>query len=124
MGLVDLPGADAEVEQHAADLGHAEVLDHLAELVEAGLADADPVTERRQAGRRGRDGVGVPVDADQREGGVGVEDGGGVAPVAQGGVHVDPRRGRGEHLHDALDHDGVVDGGEVSGRRHRPRSVR
>lgn len=123
VALVELTGADPEVEEHPAHLVDAQVGHHLGQLVEAGLAHRDTVTERRQPGRRRRHGVGVAVDADEGQVGVGLEHGGGVATVAQGGVDVDPGRHLAEEVDHAVDQHRVVDGGrDLAG--HRPCSVR
>ena len=91
VGAVELQRGDPEVEQHALDLGDAEPVEDLGQFVEDGRDEGGAVGEAGgldPAGRLGA-GVGVAVEADQPEAGVGVEQGQGVTGQSERGVDQD-----------------------------------
>ena len=124
LGPVELQRGDAEVEQHALHLGDAEPVEDVGQLVEDGGHEGDPVAVAGgldPAGGLGA-GVGVAVEADQPEAGVGVEHRQRVAGQAEGGVDEDGAvggAGGGEEFGDALEQDGHVHRGPGAGRRGR-----
>ena len=109
LGPVELRGADAEVEQGAAGGGVAELAEHGPQLVESAVAQGRAVAEALQAFRGGVDRVGILVEPDERQVGMGVEQCLGVAPAAHGGVDHDPGRDGGEQLDHQVHQDGTVD---------------
>ena len=126
LGSVELRRADAEVEQSAAgavvaeagkDLGH-----DAGDLVEPGPAHGDAVAEARQAGGGGVDGVGVLVEAEDRQVRVGVQQRLRVAAAPERGVDDDARgHGREQLDHEVDQHRAVREGG--CGPAHRATSA-
>src|SRR5690606_26051776 len=112
LGAVELRRADAQVEERAARARPSEARQHLgedlAQTVEAGAADDDALAEAGEPLAGGRDGVGVLVEAEDRQVRVGVEERLGVAAAAEGGVDDDARGHGREQLDDEVDHHGAV----------------
>ena len=91
VGAVELQRGDAEVEQHALHLGDAEPVEHVGEFVEDGGDEGHAVGVAGGLDAAGGLGprVGVAVEADQPQAGVGVEHRQRVAGQAEGGVDED-----------------------------------
>ena len=120
VGPVELQRGDAEVEQHALHLGDAEPVEDVGQLVEDGGDEGDAVGVAGGLDPPGGLGarVGVAVEADQPEAGVGVEHRERVAGQAEGGVDEDGAvggAGGGEEFGDAFEEDGHVHRGPRAG---------
>ena len=96
VGLVELHGGDAEVEQDALDAGDAQAFQDLGQFVVDGVHQGGPVTEGREPLAGEAQGLLVAVEGDQaRRRGRG-EQGLAVAAETEGAVDDDrPRLGRG-----------------------------
>ncbi len=129
VGLVELHGGDAEVEEDAVDPGDVQALQHLGDLVVDRVHQGGPVAEGGQplAGELERGGVAVHRDQpDVRELG---EQCLAVAAEAEGGVHhhrSGPGDRRGQGVHAPLQHHRDVLGTRIVGAHAlwRPSSVR
>ena len=108
LGPIELGRADPQVEEGAAGLGVAQVVEHRRQAVEAGVAQRDPIAEAPQPGAGRRQGVGVLVEADDHEVRMGVEQRLGVPAPAHRGVDHYARWHGGEQLdHHVAHHRGV-----------------
>ena len=117
IGTVELRRADPEVEEHAAHPPDPPPIELRSDGVEPSMDELMACPRRiglRKSGRRGDEGVQVPVETENGDGRVGVEDGSGVASCADGGVDDDSGRDRGEELGDAITENGDMD--EVGSR--------
>jgi len=78
------------------------------QLMEGGVTDLGPASELRQPFSGGGDGLRVPVQPEDAQVGMGLEDGTGVTAAADGGVDDDTRRHRREQRHHLRFHDRLV----------------
>ena len=108
LGLIELGGAHAEVEEDRREAADAERVEGLGQVGEATASDPRTVAERRNGNGGSVDRQLIPVDADEVEVAMGGEHGSGVPPATDGRVEDGPCRRRGEQLDDLGHHDRLV----------------
>jgi len=79
------------------------------EGIEPGVAQCDPLTERRKPFGSSSEGVKIPIDGHEGQVIPGLEDRSGVSAPADRGVDHHPRGDWPEEFDDELNEDGVVD---------------